>query len=436
MIDSSYFAYQSGTANNLWVQTSSGMAYQGNVWPGACCFPDFTMPAASAWWSAQCQTFMTNGMDGLWNDMNEPSIFNGLFGTMPYDNWHRGGLGGFADGALPAGPHLLYHNVYGRLEAQATYEGELAENTNRRPFVLSRANFLGGERFAAAWTGDNSSSTNDMRASVPMSLTFGLSGQPFNGPDLGGFSGNATPDLWGNWVGFGAFFPFCRGHAESGTNQKEPWAFNSTVTSAARIALDRRYRLLPYLYTLFYNASQTGIPVMQPVFFADPTDLTLRAEQQAFMVGSNLLVIPAWAQNPTLPKGIWQTLSLVTGDSGQYQAQLKIRGGAIIPTGAIVQNTGQNPFNPLTLIVCLGANGSATGTLYWDAGDGFGYQSGDYSLQYFTATQTGNTVTVQLGQTYGNRAIPETTPVTVQVITSSGVYVGSGSIQSGITVTL
>lgn len=429
MVDSGYFAYQSGTASNVWVQTASGQIFQGTVWPGNCNFPDFTCPATRTWWAGLCQDFMTNGLDGLWNDMNEPSVFNGSLGTMPYDNWHRGG------GGLPAGSHLLYHNAYGRLEAQATYLGQLAANPGRRPFVLSRANFLGGQRYAAAWTGDNSSSTNDMLLSIPMSLTLGLSGQPFSGPDLGGFSGNATPDLWGNWVGFGAFFPFCRGHAATGTNPKEPWAFGTNVANAARIALDRRYRLLPYLYTLFYQASQTGLPIMQPVFFADPADPALRAEQQAFLVGSNLLVIPAWAQNPALPKGIWQPLSLVAGDAGQYQARLEIRGGAIIPVGAIVQNTTQNSFNPLTLIVCLDANGSATGTLYEDAGDGWSFQAGNYSLQYFSAQQTGNAVTVNLVNTLGARPIANTT-VNVEIITATGVHAGSGLIRSGITVNL
>lgn len=430
-IDSNYSVYQSGTASNLWVQNASGQTYQGTSTPGAAVWPDFTMPAARTWWSGLCKNFMTNGMDGLWIDMNEPESHNALtaLNNMPYDNWHRGGDG------LPAGPHLQYHNAYGMLESIATQQGELAANPTRRPFVLTRASFLGGQRYAATWTGDNVSSSNNMVVSVPMSLTLGLSGQPFSGPDLGGFIGTATADLWGNWVGFGAFLPFCRGHAVAGSNQKEPWAFGQTVENAARVALQRRYRLLPYLYTLFYNASQTGIPVMQPVFFADTTDLSLRAEQQAFMLGSDLLVIPTWAQNPALPKGIWQSLSLVPGDSGQYQAQLKIRGGSILPIGAVVQNTTQNSFSPLTLAVCLDANGYASGTLYRDAGDGWDFQFGNYCLQAFTAQQTGNSVLVQLSNQQGNYPVANS-PVNVQIITTNGTYYASGSINSGINVSV
>jgi alpha-glucosidase len=430
-VDSSYFPYQTGTASNIWVQTAAGQQYQGVSTPGTSAWPDFTMPAAGAWWSGLCQNFMTNGMDGLWIDMDEPSVNNALtaLNSMPYDNWHRAG------GGLPAGSELLYHNAYGMLEAEATYEGELAANPTRRPFILTRANYLGGQRYAATWTGDNVSTTNDMLEAIPMSLTLGLSGQPFSGPDLGGFIGNATPDLWGNWVGFGAFFPFCRGHSTIGTNPKEPWAFGPTVANAAQIALDRRYRLLPYLYTLFYNSSQTGLPVMQPVFFANPADLSLRAEQQAFLLGPDLLVIPAWAQNPALPKGIWQPLSLVTGDMGQYQAQLEIRGGAILPVGAIVQNTSRNSFNPLTLMVCLDTNGYASGTLYRDAGDGWGFQTGNYSLQTFTAQQTGESVTVQLANQQGNYPVANT-PVTVEIVASNGTFAASGTIESGITVSV
>ncbi|HEY4415712.1 MAG TPA: TIM-barrel domain-containing protein, partial [Verrucomicrobiae bacterium] len=430
-VDSTYSVYQSGTASNIWVQTSGGQPYQAVSTPGNSVWPDFTMPSGRDWWAGLCKNFLTNGMDGLWTDMNEPSANNALtaLNSMPYDNWHRAG------GGLPAGPHLLYHNAYGLLETKATYQGELAANPARRPFILTRANFLGGQRYAATWTGDNVSSTNCMTNAIPMSLTLGLSGVPFSGPDLGGFIANATPDLWGTWVGFGAFFPFCRGHSTIGTTQKEPWAFGNTVQNAAHIALDRRYRLMPYLYTLFQNSSQTGLPIMQPVFFADPTDLSLRAEQQAFLLGPDLLVIPAWAQNPALPGGIWQPLSLVSGDTGTYQAQLKIRGGAIIPVGAIIQNTTQNSFSPLTLAVCLDANGYATGTLYRDAGDGWGFQSGDYSLQKFTARQTNGVVTVQVASTTGNRSTANT-PVVVQVVTSNGTFTGTGTIETGITVSL
>ncbi|MCS3025169.1 glycoside hydrolase family 31 protein [Bacteroides xylanisolvens] len=137
------------------------------------------------------------------------------------------------------------------------------------------------------------------------------------------------------WLGFGAFFPFSRGHASCDTNNKEPWAFTKDIEKESRMALERRYRLLPYLYTAFHVAHKDGQPVMAPVFFADPKDESLRAEEQAFMLGTDLLIIPAFAKNPSLPKGIWENLSLVKGDTkGKYQAKLKVRGGSIIPKRA------------------------------------------------------------------------------------------------------
>jgi alpha-glucosidase len=425
--DPAYSVYQSGSQNDVWVKKGTGGEYHGDVWPGACVFPDFTRPETRAWWSGLYADYLAKGIDGVWNDMNEPAVFNSYSKTMPYDNWHRGG------GGLPAGPHLMYHDAFGRLMVQATYEGILAAHPNRRPFVLSRANYLGGQRYSATWTGDNLSTTNLMEMSVPMSLTLGLSGQPFNGPDLGGFANNATPELWASWVGFGALFPFARGHACAGTNRKEPWAFGPAVEDTARIALERRYRLLPYLYTLFHESHVDGLPVMQPVFFADAKDASLRAEQQAFLVGSDLLAVPAWAKNPALPKGIWRPVSLVTGDDGPNQARLEIRGGAIIPLGNPVQNTTENELKPPTLLVCLDETGKAAGTLYWDAGEGWEFQSGAFSEEQFSAQQTGNKVTVKLHHQEGRQA-PAITTANVEVIAADGVHRGSGSVQSGITV--
>ncbi len=431
-VDSDYDVYRSGSRKDVWVKTAGGEEYHGDTWPGACAFPDFTSPDVRKWWGGLYKDFMAQGVDGVWNDMNEPAIFGTqpgpLSGTMPVDNVHRGG------GDLPSGPHLLYHNAYGRLMVEATREGIMAANPDRRPFVLSRSNFLGGQRFAATWTGDNYSSWDHLKLSVPMSLTLGLSGQPFNGPDIGGFLGDATGDLWANWIGIGAFFPFARGHACAGTNQKEPWAFGQEVEDAARIAIERRYRLLPYLYSLFEESSRTGDPVMRPVFFADPKDADLRSEEQAFLLGGDLLVIPPWAENPALPRGIWRNVSLVDGDDGKYQAHLKIRGGSIVPAGKIVQNTGENSLDPLTLLVSLDDGGHATGDLYWDSGDGFGYESGDYGRWRFIAQRDGTKVTVKLDKSAGKRTVP---PVAnIEVITPDGVHRGSGSLTSGVTISL
>lgn len=431
-VDSTYFVYKSGTANDVWVKTAQGKEFNGDAWPGACAFPDFTQPKTVRWWADLYKDFLDKGVDGVWNDVNEPQISNTPTGTMPEDNKHLGG------DKIPAGPHLKYHNVYGYLMVKASREGIMKARPQNRPFILTRSNFLGGQRFAATWTGDNASWESHMTMSVPMILTLGLSGQPFSGADVGGFLFNPDANLFGRWMALGAFYPFSRGHACAGTINKEPWAFGQKVEDVSRMALERRYVLLPYYYTLLHEASETGMPIMRPVFFADPKDTLLRAEEQAFLIGENLLVVPEWAQNPALPKGIWRNLSLIPGDDkDSYQAKLKIRGGAIIPTGKIIQNTNEKSLDPLTLLVCLDEKGEAHGTLYWDEGDNWSFKDGNYSFQHFTAIRTAdNKVQVKITQKKGKYITENNDMAIVKIITDKGIYQASGNLVEGIEVQL
>lgn len=431
-VDSTYFVYKSGTANDVWVKTAQGKEFHGDAWPGACAFPDFTQPKTVRWWADLYKDFLDKGVDGVWNDVNEPQISNTPTGTMPEDNKHLGG------DKIPAGPHLKYHNVYGYLMVKTSREGIMKARPQNRPFILTRSNFLGGQRFAATWTGDNASWESHMTMSVPMILTLGLSGQPFSGADVGGFLFNPDADLFGRWMALGAFYPFSRGHACAGTINKEPWAFGQKVEDVSRMALERRYVLLPYYYTLLHEASETGMPIMRPVFFADPKDTLLRAEEQAFLIGENLLVVPEWAKNPALPKGIWRNLSLIpSDDKDSYQAKLKIRGGAIIPTGKIIQNTNEKSLDPLTLLVCLDEKGEAHGTLYWDEGDNWSFKDGNYSFQHFTAIRTAdNKVQVKITQKKGKYITENNDMAIVKIITDKGIYQASGNLVEGIEVQL
>lgn len=430
-VDPNYFVYKSGTENDIWVKTADGKDFNGDAWPGAAAFPDFTYPKANKWWQNLYKDFLAQGVDGVWNDVNEPQINDTPNKTMPEDNIHRGG------GNLPAGKHIQYHNVYGFLMVKSSREGIMAVRPEKRPFILTRSNFLGGQRYAATWTGDNGSCWDHLKMSVPMSLTLGLSGQPISGADIGGFLFNADADLFGNWIGFGAFYPFARGHACAGTNNKEPWAFGKEVEDASRIALERRYILLPYFYTLMHEASTNGMPIMRPIFFSDPKDLSLRAEEEAFLIGDDLLIIPAFASQPALPKGIWKELSLVNGDTNdKYQAKMKIRGGSIIPTGKIIQNTTESSLDPLTLLVCLDEQGKASGSMYWDAGDGWSYKKGDYSLQQFSAERKDNKVIVKLTGKTGKGETENKDMAIVKVITEKGILHASGNLLEGIEVKL
>jgi len=427
-----YQVYDQGTAGNHWVLNSNGEEYNGNSWPGACAFPDFTRPETREWWGGLYKDYMALGVDGVWNDMNEPSVFKGPGGTMPEDNIHRGG------GDLPKDIHQRYHNVYGMLMVKASRDGILKTNPDKRPFVLSRSNFLGGHRYAATWTGDNGATWRHLKMSTPMVLNLGLSGQPFSGPDIGGFIGSAKADLIAHWMAVGAFYPFSRNHTALETVDQEPWAFGKEVEDISRTALERRYRLMPYLYTLFHEASVTGLPVMRPVFFADAADTTLRDEDEAFMWGSDLLIVPKWAENPALPDGIWKSVSIVGEDSKNdaYQPDLKQRGGSIIPLGQKIQSTAELKLDSVTLLVCLDQKLKAKGVLYHDAGDGFAYKNEEYAITNFVAKKAGrNKISVSIKKSEG-KLTDDQRYYRVGIVTDSGIVYSAWENKDKVKVTL
>lgn len=379
--DESYFVYNQGTKGDYWVKDKDGLTFVGEVWPGDCVFPDFTRPEVRGWWSTLYKDFMAKGVDGVWNDMNEPAVFKGVDASMPPTNVHKGGDG------WPSGTHLRYHNLFGMNMVKATREGIMEANPSKRPFVLSRSNFLGGQRYAATWTGDNSSSWQHLLASIPMSLNLSLSGQPFNGPDMGGFALDCNADLLSYWTASGVFFPFARNHAAKGTVNQEPWAFGEKTENVCRTAIERRYRFLPYIYTLFQEATTDGMPIMRPVFMSDVKDTTLRSEQESFMLGGDLLIIPRWSKSLRLPKGDWDILKLEDNDDG-YQPFVALRPGAIVPMTKAIESTADFKTDSITLLVNPDADGKAFGRLYDDAGEGYDYQKGDYSICEFSAMPT------------------------------------------------
>jgi alpha-glucosidase len=403
--DPAYAVYRQGGAGEHWVKAASGEDYVGRVWPGPCVFPDFTRAATREWWGGLVGGFAATGADGIWNDMNEPAVFDVDSKTMPETNRHR------ADAELGgSGPHLRYHNVYGSLMARATREGLLAARPGRRPFVLTRAGFVGSQRYAACWTGDNRATWKHLAASVPMTLNLGLSGQPMSGPDIGGFGGSPDGRLFARWVGVGALLPFARAHSEKGSPRREPWSFGLGTEATCRRAIETRYRLLPYLYTLFREASVEGLPVARPVFFADPKDERLREEDHAFLLGADLLVVPDLTDDgshqPMLPRGIWRPATVLEGTRDPELPRLLVRGGGIVPLGPVVQHVDERPLDEVELLVCLDARGQAAGTLYEDAGDGFGYREGGYRLTRFEAQLEGARLTVRAASSEGSWVPP------------------------------
>ncbi|CAJ2646990.1 unnamed protein product [Trifolium pratense] len=402
-----YFVYDSGSENDVWVQKADGTPFVGDVWPGPCVFPDYTQSKARAWWANLVKDFVSNGVDGIWNDMNEPAVFKSVTKTMPESNVHRGDgeLGGCQN-------HSFYHNVYGLLMARSTYEGMKLANENKRPFVLTRAGFSGSQRYAATWTGDNLSTWEHLHMSISMVLQLGLSGQPLSGPDIGGFAGDATPRLFGRWMGVGSLFPFCRGHSEAGTTDHEPWSFGEECEEVCRLALKRRYRLIHLIYTLFYFAHTRGTPVATPTFFADPKDLSLRKLENSFLLGPVLVYASTTCNQGldklevTLPKGIW--LGFDFSDAHPDLPALYLKGGSIIPVGLPLQHVGEaNPSDDLTLLVALDESGKAEGFLFEDDGDGYEFTKGNYLLTHYVAELQSSIVTLSVRKAEGSWKRPK-----------------------------
>lgn len=431
-----YFVYDSGSQSDVWIQKADGKPFVGGVWPGPCVFPDFTQEKTRLWWANFVRNFMSNGVDGIWNDMNEPAVFRTVTKTMPESNIHRGDseLGGRQN-------HTHYHNVYGMLMARSTYEGMKMTSETRRPFVLTRAGFIGSQRYAATWTGDNLSNWEHLHMSISMVLQLGLSGQPLSGPDIGGFAGNATPKLFGRWMAVGALFPFCRGHSESGTVDQEPWSFGEECEEVCRLALMRRYRLIPHIYTLFYMAHMKGTPVAAPTFFADPRDSRLRTVENSFLLGPLLIcasTIPEQCSHElshVLPKGIW--LRFDFGDSHPDLPTLYLKGGSIIPVGPVLQYVGEaNLTDELSLLIALDKYGKAEGVLFEDDGDGYEYTQGNYLLTYYVAELHSSVLTVKVSKTEGSWKRPKRV-LHVQILLGGGAMIDARGVDGeGLRITM
>lgn len=392
-VDTGYEVYTQGHGAGHFVKDLDGNEFHGSVWPGPCAFPDFTRERTRRWWAGLYADYLAHGIDGVWNDMNEPAVF-GLPGkTMPGTNTHE------ADADL-GGPdsHARYHNLYGMQMVRATREGVQAARPEKRPFVLTRSNFLGGHRYAATWTGDNTSDWRHLHWSITMALNLGLSGQPFVGPDIGGFAGDATGYLFARWMGLGALLPFARGHSIKGSKDHEPWSFGAACERICRLALERRSRLLPYFYTLFREASVTGMPVARPLFFADPGDARLRDADDAFLLGDSVLVRaqvrPSGLCRAPMPRGSWARFEPLA-ETEHELPELRLRAGAIVPLGPVVQHVEERALDPLTLVIHPDEHGVARGELYEDAGDGPGSQQGEFRLTRFEASVHAGRVEIQ-----------------------------------------
>jgi alpha-glucosidase len=380
--EAGYGPYDSGMAQDVFVKNPDRSVYVGTVWPGPSVFPDFTLSRVRAWWGNLYKDFVGMGIAGFWNDMNEPAIFERADKTMPLDVVHR-----LDDGT--ALDHRAIHNIFGMENARATYEGLLKLRPNERPFVLTRAAYAGTQRYAASWTGDNSSTWNHLRMSTPTLLSLGISGYPLVGDDIGGFAGSPPADLLTRWFEVGAFNPIYRDHTMKGSDDQEPWVHGPEHEAIRRRYVEERYKLMPYIYTAVEETSRTGVPVMRPVFLEYPQPGALYAEDHEFLFGRDLLVAPVVdervdAYEVKFPPGRWYDYWTGTAYKGGTSVSVKpglaemplyVRGGAILPEQPVVQHTGEKPKGPLDLRVYPGED--CRGSLYLDDGESFAYRRGE-----------------------------------------------------------
>lgn len=412
--------FAEGVERGYFVRRPDGSLFIGSVWPGASAFADFSRADVRAWWGERHRALLDAGLAGIWDDMNEPGLTE-MFApgsgtphgsTMALDAIHLP-LG--ADGE-PL-PHARFHNAFGMQMARATREGLERLRPNERAFVLTRSGYAGVQRYAAMWTGDNSSRWEHLRLAVNMCLSVGMSGLPFVGFDSGGFFDGASPEMLVRFMQLGAFFPFYRNHSAMGTPAQEPWAFGQPWEALCRDAINLRYRLLPYLYTVFEEASRTGAPITRPMLYAFPDDPTVTGLEDQFTLGSDLLAAPAllpdqrW-RNVRFPASVWR--DWLTGERfvGPLTAQIEtpidaaplyLREGAIVPLGPIMQYVGEQAEEALTLVCALGPENDARaeGALYEDDGATRDFERGAWSRTRFTAERSGQRITVRAEQPAG-----------------------------------
>lgn len=388
---------------DLAVKNKDGNIYEGWCWPGSSHWIDCFNPASLAWWKEQFKYKKFVGTlpnTFIWNDMNEPSVFNGPETTMPKDNLHHDNW-----------EHRDVHNLNGMTFHNATYQAliERKKGEHRRPFVLTRSFFAGSQRLGAMWTGDNQANWDHLEASIPMILSQGIAGFPFAGADVGGFFGNPSKELLTRWYQAGIFYPFMRGHAHIDTRRREPYLAGAPYTEIMAQALRLRYSLLPAWYTAFHEASTEGQPIVRPNYYVHPSnEKGFAIDDQLYLGSFGLLAKPVTKEASESvdiyladdePYYDYFDYTLYTGPGTKtVQAPLEkipllMQGGHIIPRkDRPRRSSGLMRYDPYTLLVVLDREGNAQGTLYVDDGESFDYQQGAFIHRNFTFSSVTNTL--------------------------------------------
>lgn len=404
-VDPEYTVYSQGLEGDFFAKNPDDTVYEGQCWPGLSTYVDYFNPDAQEWYGNlySLDNFPHSTLNlHIWNDMNEPAVFEQTDNTMPPNIRFYGGW-----------EHRDIHNMYGFKQTQATKAGLLQRDPNKRPFILTRAHFAGSQRYAAMWTGDNSPTWEHFRISIPMVLTESLAGMAFCGADVGGFVDNVEDDLLQRWYQAGIWYPFYRGHSGSNTDRREPYLYEPEIQNRVRQALQTRYKHLPYWYTLFFEHERTGDPIVRPLSYQYPQDASVLDIDTQWLIGSNIMAAPVlhegvngittyfpggsneyWynveSSTPVVYNGIGNFYIPVTMDSNPYY----YRGGSIIlRLDDNVRNTEEQKGAAYNMYICKDSNGDASGTFYLDDFESFDYQNKKY--YYFKFIFSGNSLTLE-----------------------------------------
>ncbi len=408
-VETGYDVYDEGIDKGFFCKRPDGEVFYGPVWPGRCAFPDFTDPKARNWWGDLYKEFMEDlEISGIWNDMNEPALFELRHKTFPDDIRHH------CEGEPCS--HRKAHNIYGMQMAKASLEGMKKHAPDRRPFLLSRAAFAGGQRYAALWTGDNIASWDHLRLAHEQCLRLSISGFSLVGSDIGGFTKEPDAELYARWLQLGVFHPLFRSHSmgyhtdgaalvdmkpeelekHNNANRREPWSFGEEFTAINRESIRLRYRLLDYLYTAFHDYVSRGRPVLSPLAFENQGNSKTVAAEDSFLFGAHILVAPVFKKKKRkvkirLPEGewyhYWDNNKCKGSKKHTVEAPLEripffVRGGSLLPLREAMQHTGEREFQQKELRLYFGT-GPVESTLYEDAGEGWAHKDGGYLLSRF-----------------------------------------------------
>jgi alpha-glucosidase len=396
-IDPLYTVYQQGVHHNYFCQRMDGARFKGSVWPGPCHFPDFTNPAARKWWSGLFGGLIQDGVAGVWNDMNEPAVFEE--GTFPRDVRHD------YDGHPCS--HRKGHNVYGMQMARSTYEGLEQFSGNNRSFTITRSAYAGIQRFSSVWTGDNMASWEHLKIANIQCQRLSASGVSFAGSDVGGFIGAPDGELYTRWIQMATFHPFFRTHSSGDHGDKEPWQFEEKYLNIVRRFIEMRYEIMSYLYTTYWQYAEYAKPMLRSISLAYQNDTETLDREEEFLLGQHLLICPVSAPKVTqrmmyLPEGEWYNFwndELLSGkreinvDTPLEQIPIFVKAGAILPMQEKMQYVDEFVPENIKLHVYK-AVGETESELYEDDGFSKDFEMGISTLHTFIQKPVDNGIII------------------------------------------